>query len=156
MMPDSGTLTKLKPAAPRHVHLLLAAATWSLVGAMLGAFGLRWFLQGEVAEPALLLVAALAVGLAKALFILRKAASRVVGRIVKRGNGRCIGGFFSWRTWIAVAFMMALGQLLRASLLPPAILGLIYLAIGSSLIIASGFIWRAWRRDRASTRARAA
>ena len=63
-----------------------------------------------------------------------------------RGDHRCVGGFFSWRTWIAVVVMMGAGWLLRHAGLPPGVLGVIYLAIGAALLIASSLLWQAWWR----------
>jgi len=140
-------LTRFKPAASRRTHLLLAAVMWTAVGAMLGAFGLRWLLHADPALLALLIVAALVLGALKAIFILSRAARGVIRRIQVRGDGRCIGGFFSWRTWIAVAVMMAAGRLLRLSGLPLSILGVVYLAIGAALLIAACLLWRAWWRE---------
>jgi hypothetical protein len=137
-------LAKAKPAASQRVHLLLAAIMWTTVGAMLGFFGLRWLLHAEPLELAVLIIAAIVLGAVKAIFVLRRAAARVSSRILMRGDHRCIGGFLSWRTWIAVAMMMGAGWLLRHVGLPLSVLGVIYLAIGAALVIASNLLWRAW------------
>jgi uncharacterized membrane protein len=97
----------------------------------------------------ILFAAAIAVGLAKAAFILRPAANRVIVRIRALGDDRCIGGFYSWRTWVMVAFMIIAGALLRASGIPLPLVGLLYLAIGVSLVSASWLPWRAWYRHAA-------
>ena len=139
-------LIRLKPAASQRTHLLLAAIMWTAVGAMLALFGLRWLVHAEHPLLVWLIVAALLLGAVKAIFILRRATARVIGRIETRGDHRCIGGFFSWRTWIAVAVMMVAGWLLRHAGLPPSVLGVIYLAIGAALLMASILLWRAWWR----------
>jgi hypothetical protein len=138
-------LAKLKPGAPRRVHLLLAATTWTVVGASLLAAGARWSAQGEIVPLAVAIAAALFVGGLKARFALRPAAARVVLRIEERGDGRCVGGFFSWRTWIFIGCMSVAGRLLRAAGLPPDVVGIIYMAVGIALLAGSWWLWRAWR-----------
>jgi hypothetical protein len=140
-------LDSIKPAAPQRIHLLLAAIMWTAVGAMLALFGLRWLLHGDHPLLVWLIIAAIVLGALKAIFVLRHAAARVINRIQMRGDHRCIGGFFSWRTWIAVAVMMGAGWLLRHAGLPPSVLGVIYLAIGAALLIAACLLWRAWWRQ---------
>jgi hypothetical protein len=144
---------KLKPAASQRVHLLLAAATWTVVGLILLAVGASWCLGPEPALHPVLLVAAVAVGLAKAAFVLRPAAGRVVKRIHARGDDKCLGGFFSWRTWLLVAIMIIAGGLLRSSGVSPDLIGLVYVAVGVSLLAASWLPWRAWYRDSAQAAA---
>ena len=140
-------LDRIKPAAQQRTHLLLAAIMWTAVGAMLALFGLRWLLHADPPLLVWLIIAAIVLGALKAVFVLRHAAARVINRIQMRGDHRCIGGFFSWRTWIAVAAMMAAGRLLRLSGLPLSIPGVIYLAIGAALLIAACLLWRAWWRE---------
>ncbi|MHC4776746.1 MAG: hypothetical protein ACYTBR_15975 [Planctomycetota bacterium] len=106
---------------------------WTAVGLVLLITGARWSLGTEPGLHPVLFAAAVAAGLAKAAFVLRHAANRVVTRILEGGDDRCIGGFFSWRTWFLVAIMI--------------IAGLVYVAIGTALLFASWLPWRAWSRE---------
>lgn len=145
-LPMPQWLNRFKPEAAQRTHLLLAAIMWTAVGAMLALFGLRWLLHADPPLLVWLILAAVLLGAVKAIFVLRHAAARVINRIQMRGDHRCIGGFFSWRTWIAVAVMMGAGWLLRHAGLPLSVLGVIYLAIGAALLLASIVLWRAWWR----------
>ena len=58
-------------------------------------------------------------------------------RIERRGDGRCIGGFLSLRTWALVALMMVAGRTLRHSFVPAVIIGLAYAAVGTALLVAA-------------------
>ena len=62
-----------------------------------------------------------------------------------RGDGRCVGGFLSLRSWALVAVMVVAGRLLRGSHVARGILGAIYLAVGIALFLSSRVAWRAWR-----------
>jgi hypothetical protein len=137
-----------KPAAPVHVHLLLAGVMWSSVGCVLMALGVHWSGPFDPALTPWLLVAGLAVGLAKSRLVMDRAARRIIGRIRARGDGRCLGGFVSPLTWVLILAMMGLGRLLRARLLPPAVIGVVYVAVGSALLVSSRLMWQAWRGAR--------
>ena len=81
-------------------------------------------------------------GAAKGLFVLAPVAERVAGRIARREEGSCLGGAFSWKSWLMVAMMMSAGMLLRRSPLPRPVLGLLYVAIAAALLVGSACLWR--------------
>jgi hypothetical protein len=135
-----------KPAAPARMHLLFAAMLWTGVGGALVFFGARWALAAHFSHGWLLLAAAVGVGLFKSRLVLRRTAKRTIGRILTRGDDRCIGGFLSWRTWLFVALMMGLGRALRGGLAPRGLVGVIYVAVGAALLLTTPVLWRAWHR----------
>jgi hypothetical protein len=137
-----------KPAASATTHLLLAALMWSTVGGALFVVGALCVLGGQRRLAVLLVPAAVAVGLLKARFALHRAAARTVGRIRARGDGKCIGGFLSLRTWGLVLVMAVAGRLLRGGIVPTVIIGFVYAAVGTGLLVAARVFWQAWHRDR--------
>jgi len=139
-----------KPAAPARVHLVLAAAMWSVVGAALLIVGFRWTFLFPEPTAAWLAGAAVAVGVAKSRFVLDRAARGIAGRIAARGDGRCVGGFLSLRSWILVAVMMVAGRLLRSGIVAARVAGPLYAAIGTALLLSSRLLWHAWQSARAS------
>ena len=132
------------PAAAARTHLLLAALMWTIVGCGMAVFGTRHALAMASPLAPWLAVAAVLIGAAKARWVLAKAARRIVARIVERGDGKCLGGFLSPTSWALVAVMVVSGRVLRRWLLPPAVVGLLYLAVGTALVLASLVIWRSW------------
>lgn len=139
-------LQKYKPAAPVRVHLLLAAVMWTVVGGTLLVFGVTWALAEQMPHVRLFLAVAALVGLVKARWVLWRAAGKIVERINQRGDGRCLGGFVSWQTWLLIALMITTGRLLRGGLLPSPVVGLIYATVGTALLAASCRVWLAWGR----------
>lgn len=137
-------LNAYKPAASARVHLLLAALMWTVVGALLLFFGVRWVLTSQTAHAAWLLAVAAAAGVLKAELVLRRAARRTIERIRARGDGRCVGGFLSWQTWAFVGVMAAAGRLLRGGPAPRIIVGVIYAAVGTALLLSVRRLWHAW------------
>ncbi len=61
-----------------------------------------------------------------------------------RPADRCAGGFLSTRSWVLVLGMMLAGQVLRASPMPRADIGFLYVAVGSGLVFSSRIVWRVW------------
>jgi hypothetical protein len=140
------TLDRWKPRAAGRTQLLLAGALWSVVGALLLGFGARWTLEAFGPGPGTLAVSlGIAAGLLKARFVLDRAAARITERIVARGDGRCAGGFLSWRSWLLVAAMAGAGRFLRSGLLSHAVVGPLYAAIGVALLFSSRTAWKRWR-----------
>jgi hypothetical protein len=144
--PRRTALERWKPRAAGSTQLLLAGALWSVVGALLLGFGAAWTL-GAIGGAGgwLALGLAGAAGLLKGRFVLDRAARRIADRIAERGDGHCAGGFLSWRSWLLVALMSASGRLLRGGLLPHAVVGPLYAAIGAGLLFSSRIAWRRWR-----------
>jgi hypothetical protein len=119
---------------------------WSAVGAVLSVVGVHWLLAAGWLMLVVLLAAAAVAGVLKARYVLLRTADKTVERIRTRGDGRCLGGFLSVRSWMFVASMMALGWVLRTSSTPRIVLGCIYVAVGVALIAASFRLWRACSR----------
>ncbi len=136
-------LHRYKPAARARTHLLAAALVWTVVGTALAGVGLHWCLGAASVWPAVLIAAGIAAGIVKARLVLVRAADRNADRVLARGDGRCLFGFLSWRGWLLVPAMMALGYALRHSPLPRPVVGLIYVAIGCALLAGSAPLWRA-------------
>jgi Ca2+/Na+ antiporter len=140
----SSWLETYKPVASRRVQLLLAGLIWSIVGGGLICVGTYWVLSTSSHILGLLAIS-LCIGLGKSLLILDRVASQIVKRIDLRGEGRCLVSFYSLRVWAIVILMMLMGRILRGTGISYSLLGLIYAAVGSSLLISSRSIWLAWK-----------
>ena len=136
-------LERWKPSARARTQVIAAAGLWSIVGTGLAAAGLYWVTHGPPwAHWAA--IGAVLVGLLKSGMVLDRAAVRIVDRIEERGDGRCLGGFLSWKTWLLVAVMMGSGRLLRGGLIPTHWVGLLYVGVGVALVRSSRIAWRRW------------
>ena len=145
-MPSS-LVHRWKPAARVRTQLLLAALLWTCVGTGLLTAGIRWTFQGT-RWPGMWVAAAVLAGSAKGKWVLERAARRASARIALRGDGTCLGGFLSWRTWLLVMGMMGLGAVLRRSAVPVGFLGFVYGAVGAALLLGSRVFWAEWRAAR--------
>ena len=121
-----------------------------MTGAGLLAAGIYWSLAAPPLRATAFLAVAAAGGWAKARFFLRRRAERNAERILASEDGRCAGAAFSWKAWSLVPLMMAAGFALRHSAASRPWLGLVYVAVGVALLVASAVSWRHWARLRAA------
>ena len=143
MMDFKKTLLRYKPGVTVRAHLFLAAIIWSVVGFFLLTNGTVLISLGG---HLWLVVVGLVLGTAKTFFILDRVALKNVKRIKEFESKVCIGSVYSWKTWLLVAAMIALGRFLRTTILPGEVVGLIYTAVGWALMLASRQMWLEWKR----------
>ena len=132
-------MIKFKPGASIKTHLLVAALLWSGIGVFLAFRGICW-VSGSGWEMLLLL--SMLLGLFKSRMVLDRVASRNIERIVQSGDGSCLGGVYSWKTWLLVILMIVMGKLLRASPVPIVLVGRLYVNVGCSLVWSSRLMWQ--------------
>jgi hypothetical protein len=143
----SNWVDRHKPAAAMRTQLMLAWLMWAIVGSVLAVVGARWLWESAPVAAPWVAAGCVAVGAIKSRLVLDRAARRVAGRILARGDGRCLGGFLSLRTWGLVVLMMVGGRLLRSTL-AHGIVGPLYIAVGTALFLSSRISWLAWRELR--------
>ena len=136
-------LARFKPGVNRSIHLFLASFFWSVAGAVLMVRGLIWFDSGP---DLYLIVLFVAVGAIKSFLVLDKSILRSIHRIENLRDGSCVGAVYSWKMWLFIALMMLLGIVLRHIMQPGSVVGFIYAAVGSALIISSRIGWNSWIR----------
>ncbi len=139
-------LRRFTPRAGQRVQIFSAAAMWLIGAAILLIRGVgflhdNWF--------AVLLAVAVALGVMKSRYMLDRVARKAVLRIHKRGRA-CYFGFFSWKSWLFVVVMMGSGIILRNSGLPRDFLAVIYVGVGTGLVIADRIFWQAFFRPAAA------
>ena len=136
------------PQVGTHIQLYSAALLWGIGAAILLVRGVlflhdRW--------GAVLIAAALLIGIAKERYILNNYARKAVKRIHARGRAFYLG-FFSVKSWIFIAVMMGGGIALRHSVLASTsdvipwgrdALAVLYVAVGTGLAYADRIYWAA-------------
>lgn len=145
-MSPAGWLERWKPAAGVRTHLFSAALLWTVVGSGLSVAGIAWCFGSALPWALFLAGAGVAAGLVKGRYVLRTMAERNAARIIDRGDGHCLGGFLSLKTWLLVVLMMISGILLRRSAVPRPVLGVLYSAVGTALLVGCLTLWRAFGR----------
>jgi len=131
----------LKPGVSRTVHLFAAPFLWTSIGLLLMVRGFGWIGPGPARW---LVLAAIALGTVKSLFVLDKAARKSLQRIKNMDDNTCIGAVYSWKTWLLVILMMGFGITMRSLTQPGMVIGTLYVAIGWALFLSSRHGWLQW------------
>ena len=135
-------LHRYKPGVERHVLLAMAGGMWLGVGILLLMFSYTWLRP----LPVKWAVFFGAVGVAAALVISRfgflKIVDKNVSRILPMEGRPCAFAFMSWKSYLLVAVMVAMGITLRHSAFPKPYLSLIYTGIGLALMLSSIRYWK--------------
>ncbi len=138
-------LRRFKPGVRPATLLLASAGLWTGIGVML--LGKGCYRLGVLPEQGLwLLPLGILAGTLKSSIILDAVARHGITRLSRFSDATCLGAVYSWKTWILVLCMMALGGILQRSSFPPQILTLFSLTIGWALLFSSRFAWSAWRK----------
>jgi hypothetical protein len=142
----SSKIKAWKPGVSRSVLLKTAGAAWIGVAIFLNGLSCSWLIA-EKPERAL---AAAVLGVALALLIHRfgflRVADKNVARILPMEGQRCAFAFMSWKSYLLVFVMIAMGYFLRRSSLPKLYLSVLYTAIGTALFLSSMHYLRSARR----------
>jgi hypothetical protein len=128
-------IRRFTPSADKRVLVLLAGAMWCGVGILLVHFALSWIAVTSGTEKILLYVAGFLAAMPIHHFGFLKIADKNLRRLLPLSEKRCVFSFMTWKSYILVAFMMALGITLRHSSLPKPYLSVLYNGIGLGLFL---------------------
>lgn len=129
-------LEALKPGVPRRALFFVASFVWGIAGLILCIRG--WIVMAQGSSTVL----PLADGAAGALFYYFMFA-RIPAKHIQRISAiphqlPCAFSFLDWRGYAIMALMISLGMTLRMSgIVPPRILGSVYIVMGVALLLSS-------------------
>jgi len=128
---------KWKPGVPKSVLLFLAGVLWLGTGIMLDVLSYHWL---RVETPSKILVCS-ASGFVCALgihhFGFLRIVDRNLDRILPMEGRRCVFSFMPWKSYLIIVIMIFMGILLRHSPIPKLYLSVLYIGIGTALILSS-------------------
>lgn len=131
------TLEHFKPAVPKCWLFAVSGMMWSAVGLMLGITAIGWLIP----EGWLKGVGWSAAGLIPTLLVLRQRFARLartnIHRLRKLPERGCFFAFQAWKSYLLIAFMIALGSTLRHLPIQRHYLAVVYTAIGGALFLGS-------------------
>jgi len=126
-----------KPGVHKNVLMLMAGLLWIGTGLMLDALSYSW-LKTENFDAAL---SAAGVGFLLALLIHHFGFLRIVdknlGRILPMEGRRCVFSFMPWKSYMLIVCMIFMGIGLRHLPIPKLYLSVLYIGIGTALILSS-------------------
>ncbi len=130
-------MNKISPAVDKRILLFLAGFIWISVGTMMLLLSYSWLKDGQIHGFWVFVL----IGMTAALIIHHFGFLRIVdknlGRILPMQGKKCIFSFMTWKSYVLVAVMLAMGIRLRHSSVPKSYLSLIYISIGMALILSS-------------------
>ena len=121
----------------KRVLLFLAGFMWIGVGSMLLVLSYSWLNAYHIPGSFLFGTIGVAAALVIHHFGFLKIVDKNLGRILPMEGKRCVFSFLTWKSYIMVALMVALGVLLRHSPIPKPYLSMLYTGIGLALILSS-------------------
>lgn len=130
-------LARLKPNVPKCWLFAACGVLWSVVGLSMCFAAMNWLRTEDFARG----VGLELVGLVMALAVLQWGFSGIARRNIRRlrqlSDKGCFFAFQAWKSYLIIAFMVALGITLRRSPIPRATLAIVYTGIGGALFLAS-------------------
>lgn len=130
-------MANIKPAVNKRVLLFLAGLMWLCVGTMLLYLSFSWLNESHAHGAFLFAGIGVMLALIVHHFGFLKIVDKNLGRILPMEGSKCIFAFMSWKSYINVAIMVAMGILLRQSPIPKTYLSIIYIGIGLALLLSS-------------------
>lgn len=130
-------VTHLEPKAPNSFLLFLAGGMWLGVGVMLNWLAVSWLIELVRATMYWFLTAGLILGVSIHWFGFSRIASKNIARIMVLPQKPCVFAFMSWRSYLLVLVMVSMGIGLRRSPIPKQWLAIIYMGIGTALMLSS-------------------
>jgi hypothetical protein len=127
-------LNKYNPAVDKKILILMSGLLWMFTGIMLISFTIRWLSASAFKEQALYFSA----GILAAIPI-RAGFMRLVNKNLKRllpiSGKRCFFSFMTWKSYLIIPVMVAMGITMRHSSMPKQYLSIIYNGIGLGLFL---------------------
>ena len=126
-----------KPGVNKSLLLFVAGLVWIGVGVTLVTVAYSWL--AETPKPQFFLFWGLGMMAALAVhhFKFLKIVDKNIQRIQPMTDKRCLFGFISWKSYLLIMVMVALGVCLRHSAIPRPYLAILYSGIGVGLILSS-------------------
>ncbi len=130
------------PTVFRHWRCLVAGMLWSVVGLGLCVTACSWFSELEWAAC----ISGALAGFGSGVLIYRFGFSRIARKNIDRISGQperaCLFSFQEWRSYLLIALMVLLGQVLKHSHISTLVLATVYSGIGTALTLSSSLYYQ--------------
>ncbi len=140
-------ISLLKPAVSKKVLLFLAGFMWICVGTMLLVLAGSWLTTASNTTFLLFLGIGFVLALLVHHFGFLTIVDHNLERILVMDEKQCLFSFISWKSYLIIIIMVAMGVLLRHSEIPKHYLAILYTGIGLALILSSVRYMRVFFRE---------
>jgi hypothetical protein len=128
---------RFKPAVAKSALLFLAGLVWLCVGTMLLVFAYSWLSDAPRTTFFLFSGSGILVALLAHHFGFLKIVDKNIERILPMEDKKCLFSFITWKSYMIIIVMVAMGTLLRHSAIPKQYLAIVYTGVGLALILSS-------------------
>lgn len=128
-------IKKFTPSVDKRFLVLLAGTMWCCVGIMLLRLAVTWLLQIKDGGKMIYYLAGFMIAMPVHHFGFLRIADKNLHRLLPLTQKRCLFSFMTWRSYILVVIMVAMGITLRHSSVPRQYLSVIYIGIGLALFL---------------------
>ncbi len=130
-------IDKYKPAVTKTFLLFLAGMVWECVGIVLLFLAFSWLTADYNINIYLYAGAGIVLGLSVHHFAFLKIVDTNLKRLLQMNGMRCLFSFIPWKSYLVIVAMIAMGAVLRHSIIPKKNLAILYIGIGLALILSS-------------------
>lgn len=128
-------IQKLNPAVDKKYLILLAGTMWSGVGVMLICFAVSWLTLFRGKGTLIFYAAGFLAAMPIHHFGFLKLADKNLKRLLPLKDKKCLFSFITWKSYLIIIVMVALGITLRHSSIPKQYLSILYNGIGLGLFL---------------------
>jgi hypothetical protein len=140
-------MDKYKPAVANTFLLFVAGIVWVGVGIMLLILAFSWLSTASNLEIYLYSGGGILLALLVHHFGFLKIVDKNLNRILQMNGKKCLFSFIPWKSYLIIMAMVAMGALLRHSMVPKKDLAILYIGIGLALILSSVRYIRVFYRE---------
>ena len=133
---------RMKPEVPKCWLFAVCGVMWSGVGLMMCVTGARWLASQGIVRAGTFELAGITVALIAFRLLFGSIARKNIQRLRRLPQKGCFFAFQAWKSYLIIAFMIALGVSLRHSPVPKTMLSVVYTGIGGALGLSSGLYYR--------------
>lgn len=126
---------RLNPGVNKTTLIFTAGLMWSGVGVMLMLFAAKWLSHYEGKGVIYYYAAGFLAAMPVHHFGFLKLADKNIARLLPLTGKRCFFSFVTWKSYLIILVMMALGITLRHSSIPKQYLSILYNGIGLGLFL---------------------
>ncbi len=128
---------KFTPVVSKKILMLISGIMWLCVGLMLLNYAYSWLVVEQQSTIITFAGAGIALTMLTHHFGFLKVADKNLNRILLMEEKVSIFSFITWKSYILVIFMIAMGITLRTSPIPKPWLAILYIGIGMGLFLSS-------------------
>ena len=130
-------INRFRPAVRKAVLFFVAGSVWLCVGMMLLGWSRLWLSDVDGLIRYALAGGGLLLALCVHAFGFSKIADKNIARIMLMSDENCVFAFISWKSYLVILVMVAMGAVVRHSAVPMEYLSVLYTGIGCALILSS-------------------